>query len=286
MLLEAGDRGSGSDVSQLLRAILEAQRTGQRVALATVVHSQGSVPRHPGAKMLVYPDGRILGSVGGGELERRVLAEGLEALRSGDARVLRYALSDPAAGDPGTCGGQAEVFVEPIQPPPTLVVVGGGHVGRAVVQLGKFLGFRVVLSDDRAEFCSAQNVPGADEYLLGPMADLADRVEIGRDTYIVLTTRGLALDVEGLPALLAKPAAYIGVIGSRRRWLTAAKELEARGVRAEAVARVHSPMGLELNAETPEEIAVSILAEIISGRRGGTSQPMSSAAGRSGEASP
>lgn len=277
MFLGATSRESGSVVTQLLQAILEAQRTGQPVALATVVRVQGSVPRHPGAKMLVYPDGRILGTVGGGEMERRVLAEALEALKVGDPRILHYALTDPASGDPGVCGGQAEVFVEPIQPPATLVVIGGGHVGRAVVQLGKFLGFRVVLSDDRAEHCNAEAVPGADEYLLGPMADLAKRVEIGGQTYIVLATRGVAIDVEGLPILLAKPAAYVGVIGSRRRWVTAAKELQARGLPPDTIARVHSPMGLELNAETPEEIAVSILAEIIAVRRGGSSRPMSHA---------
>jgi xanthine dehydrogenase accessory factor len=115
------------------------------------------------------------------------------------------------------------------------------------------------------------------------MADLAKRVEIGEQTYIVLTTRGVAIDVEGLPTLLGKPAAYVGVIGSQRRWVTAAKELEARGLPPEAIARVHSPMGLELNAETPEEIAVSILAEIIAERRGGSSRPMSHAAGPSGD---
>jgi xanthine dehydrogenase accessory factor len=278
LLGEAG-KGPGSSVAQLLQALLEAQRTGKRVALATVVRAQGSVPRHPGAKMLVYPDGTILGSVGGGEMERRVLSEALAALESGDPRVVHYTLSDPSSGDPGVCGGQAEVFVEPIQPPPTLVVIGGGHVGRAVVQLGKFLGFRVVLSDDRVDYCNAQAVPGADEYVPGSMGDLTRRIEIGKDTYVVLTTRGVDLDVAGLPALLSKPAAYVGVIGSRRRWMTTAKELETLGVLPERLAWVHSPMGLELNAETPEEIAVSILAEIISERRGGTSRPMSFSAG-------
>lgn len=286
MLLGAAAERMGSDVLQLLQALLAAQQEGQRVALATVVRASGSVPRHPGAKMLVYPDGRILGSVGGGELERRVVAEALEALKSGSATVVRYVLNNPAEGDPGVCGGQAEVFVEPVFPPPTLIVVGGGHVGRAVVQLAKFLGFRVVLSDDREEFCNPQAVPGADEYLVCPMALLPDRVEIGGDTYLVLTTRGVALDVEGLPALLAKPAAYVGVIGSRKRWLTAARELESRDVPAATVASVHSPMGLELNAETPEEIAVSILAEIIAKRRGGTAQPMSSAPGPSAGTGP
>ena len=167
-----------------------------------------------------------------------------------------------------------EVFVEPVQARPTLVVVGGGHVGRAVVHLASWLGFRVVLSDDRPEHASADSVPGADVYLVGPLTELPQRLPITPDTYVMLTTRGVPVDVDGLPALLESPAGYIGVIGSRRRWEVCARELAARGIPAEQIARVHSPMGLELNAETPEEIAVSMLAEIIQIRRGGTGERM------------
>ncbi|HET7011677.1 MAG TPA: XdhC family protein [Anaerolineales bacterium] len=254
--------------------IAEVQRRGDTVALATVVRVQGSVPRHPGSKMLVFPDGRIEGTIGGGEMESRVIAEARAALADGETRLLRYELSDPKAGDPGVCGGEVEVFVEPMGRGASLLVVGAGHVGRAVVHLGKWLGFHTVVCDDRSDFASKEAVPEADEFIVCSLAELPQRYAIDAQTYVVLTTRGVNIDVEGLPPLLDTPAAFLGVIGSRRRWETAAQELANRGVPIEKLARVVSPMGLELNAETPEEIAVSILAEIIMLRRGGSGVPM------------
>ena len=254
--------------------IAELQRRGQPVALATVVRVQGSVPRHPGSKMLIFPDGRIEGTIGGGEMESRVIAEAQAALGDGEPRLLRYELSDPKAGDPGVCGGEVEVFVEPMGRGATLIVVGVGHVGQAVAHLAKWLGFRTVVCDDRPDYASEETTPEADERIVCSLADLPAKTAIDAQTYVVLTTRGVTVDVEGLPALLDTPAAFVGVIGSRRRWETAAQQLSERGVPAEKLARVVSPMGLELNAETPEEIAVSILSEIILLRRGGTGESM------------
>ena len=225
--------------------------------------------------MLVHPDGAIVGTVGGGELENRVIAEARQAIVDGQPRLLEYNMSDPARGDPGVCGGQVEVFVEPLLPKPTLVVIGSGHVGKAVTHLAHWLGFRVVVNDDRPEFCTPEAVPEADAYLPTPMVELPDRLEITPWTYLVLTTRGVNVDVQGLPALLETPAAYIGVIGSKRRWATARQEMLEMGLSVEQLDRVHSPMGLELNAETPEEIAVSIMAEIIMLRQGGDGSVMS-----------
>jgi xanthine dehydrogenase accessory factor len=167
-----------------------------------------------------------------------------------------------------------EVFIDPVRPTPTLLVIGGGHVGRALVHLGQWLGFRVAVSDDRPEYATPEAAPGADEYLPLSVAELARTFQFHSETYIVMPTRGVLLDVDALPHLLAQPHAYLGVIGSRRRWATTAKALLERGVPPERLARVHAPMGLELNAETPEEIAVSVLAEIIMLRRGGTGRPM------------
>ena len=259
---------------RILDRLTEADRKGQPVALCTVIRAQGSVPRHAGSKMLVFEDGSIEGSIGGGELESRVIAEALEALADGQPRIAPYSLSNPAEGDPGVCGGEVEVFVDPIGKKPTVVVFGGGHVGRAVVHLAHWLGFRTVVADDRAEFASVESAPEADEHIVCPLAELAQRVKIDAMTYLVLTTRGVSIDVAGVPALIDSPAAYIGIIGSRRRWETAAAELEGRGVPRARLERIHSPMGLELNAETPEEIAVSILSEIILLRRGGTGESM------------
>jgi xanthine dehydrogenase accessory factor len=258
----------------LIERMADLHRRGEAIALATVVRVRGSVPRHPGSKMLVFPDGRIEGTIGGGEMESRVITEARTAMRDGQPRMLRYELSDPEAGDPGVCGGEVEVFVEPMGRGATLIVVGAGHVGRAVVHLAKWLGFRTVACDDRPEFAAKDAVPEADEHVVCRLAELPQRVAIDSQTYIVLTTRGVAIDVDGLPPLLDTPAAFLGVIGSRRRWETAAQQLAERGLPAEKIARVVSPMGLELKAETPEEIALSILAEIVMLRRGGTGASM------------
>jgi xanthine dehydrogenase accessory factor len=256
-------------------ALAELEAKNESGALCTVVRSQGSTPRHATSKMLVYPNGQFIGTVGGGEMESRVIAQALEALRDGQTRLLEYSLTDPARGDPGVCGGQVEVFVEPIQPKPSLVVIGGGHVGKAVVHLAHWLGFWVAVSDDRPDFCNPQAVPEADAYFPGPIGQLPEKMTITPWTYLVLTTRGVAVDVQGLPALLDTPAAFIGIIGSQRRWLACQKQLLEKGVPEEKLRRVRSPIGLELNAETPEEIAVSILAEIIMVRQGGDGHVMS-----------
>lgn len=251
-------------------------RQNGRAVLCTVVRSEGSTPRHVGSKMLVFPDGGLIGTIGGGELEHRVLDEARMALADGRSRLLHYNLADPARGDPGVCGGQVEVFVEPLVPSPTLVIIGAGHVGKALAHLAKWLQFRVVVSDDREEFCNKEAIPDGDAFYQCAMQELPGHLQIDSRTYLALTTRGSAVDAAGLPPLLRSKAAYIGVIGSARRWATTLKELEARGIGPEEIARVRSPMGIELQAETPEEIAVSIMAEILMIRDQGTGMSMSS----------
>ncbi len=255
-------------------AVLEARVQGRAAALCTVIRARGSVPRHAGSKLLVYADERLIGTVGGGEMESRVIAAARQVARDGQPRIEHYELVDPKQGDPGVCGGEVEIFIEPIKPDPVVLVIGGGHVGKAIVHLAKWLGFRVALSDDRAEYCTPEWAPGADDYLPVPIAELPKRFTFHAETYIVMPTRGVPVDLDGLPHLLNVPHAYLGVIGSRRRWATAVKTLIERGVPEDQLRRVHSPIGLELNAETPEEIAVSILAEIIMLRRGGTGEQM------------
>lgn len=261
-------------MKSIYQALSEIQQNHESAALCTVVKSEGSTPRHVGSKMLVYPDGKFIGTVGGGDLEHRVLDEAWMSLSDGEARLLSYRMSDPSRGDPGVCGGNVEVFVEPVLPPAMIVVIGAGHVGKAVVHLAKWLGFRVAVNDDRAEFCNPESVPGADAYYPVEMGKLPEHLKINRRTYLIITSRGSSVDVLGLPSLLESDAAYIGVIGSRRRWLTTVKALKAKGVSEERIERVHSPMGLELNAETPEEIAVSIMAEVLMLKDKGTGKPM------------
>jgi xanthine dehydrogenase accessory factor len=261
-------------MSSIYRAIAELETTHKSAALCTIVKTSGSTPRHSTSKMLVYPDGHISGTVGGGELENRVKQAALASLQDGKPRNLTYNMADPRNGDPGICGGQIEVFVEPILSPPMMVVIGGGHVGKAVVHLAKWLGFHVILSDDRADLCTPEANPDAEEFYPVQLSELPLHITIDPQTVIVLATRGSDVDVTGLPALLDTQAGYIGVIGSQKRWNTTRKELKQKGISDEKLEHVHSPIGLGIGAETPEEIAVSILAEILMLRAGGSGQPM------------
>ncbi len=255
-------------------ALLAAQKNGQRAALVTIIDTAGSIPRHAGSKMLVYPDGRIVGTIGGGQMESLVIQDAVAAIQSGQARQVNYSLTDIGAGDPGICGGTAYFFIEPLAQSPLLLVVGGGHVGKALAELGKWTGFRVALSDDRAAYCNEDYLPGLDAYLPVSPGELTQHITLDSHAYVAAVTRGLPVDKNLLPALLATDAAYIGLIGSRRRWALTIKALEEQGLSREQIARVHSPLGLELNAETPQEIAISIMAEIIMLMRGGSGEPM------------
>ena len=247
----------------IYQGILDARREGRPAALATVIRSRGSVPRHETSKMLIFADGQMMGTVGGGDLESRTIKAGQEVIHSGQARLESYSLAGPTEGAVGVCGGEVEVFIEPILPPPTLLVLGCGHVGVAVAHLAKWLGFRVVVSDDREELCTPEHIPDADLYLPGEIAAVLSQTPIDSQTYVVAVTRGYPFDVAAVPILLETDAPYIGIIGSRRRWATAVKELKAIGIAEESLKSVYAPIGLYLGEETPEEIAVSIMAEII-----------------------
>ncbi|MEZ4666718.1 MAG: XdhC family protein [Anaerolineae bacterium] len=259
-----------SEDRAIYEALVEANRNGEAVAVATVVGIQGSVPRHTGSKMLVRQDGSILGTVGGGAMEAQVIKEALAALADGETRIPSYALNDLASGDPGVCGGTVQVFIEPIGIVPTLLVIGGGHVGKTLAELGKWTGYRVILSDDREAYCNPNYVAGLSGYVVCKPGEVAQHTSINNQTYVAAVTRGMPVDMDLIPSLLATDAAYIGLIGSRRRWALTVKALkEERKLTEDQLQRVYAPIGLELNAETPQEIAVSIMAQITMIRRGG-----------------
>jgi xanthine dehydrogenase accessory factor len=224
--------------------------------------------------MLVYPDGTFTGTVGGGEIEQRVIKEAVEAIKTNTNKLLSYSLVDPKSGDPDICGGQMDIYVEPIIPKPKVLIIGSGHVGKQVAHLAKWLEFEVAVSDDRIELCNQDYVPDADEYLPYPMQELPKKYAFTDNTYIIITTRGSNVDVEGLPELLKQPFAYLGIIGSRRRWLATRQGVLEKGITQESLQNVHSPIGLEIHAETLEEIAVSIMAEMIMVRNGGSGKSM------------
>lgn len=252
----------------LIRAMLDSIERGDPVVLATVIDTSRSVPRHAGSKMLVHHDGRTLGTIGGGEMEARVVSEALGSLRDAKPRLLHFQLVDPSSGDPGVCGGSVDLYLEPHMPTPTIFVVGCGHVGKAVVELAHWLGFRVVAYDDRSELVSPELLPHADVILSGTISDALAAHPPTPETHVVVLTRNMRLDLELLPPLLESRARTIGVMGSERRWDTTRRELESCGIDTARLERVLSPVGVELQAETPQEIAVSVLAQIIGIRRG------------------
>ncbi|CAG0950379.1 putative xanthine dehydrogenase subunit A [Anaerolineae bacterium] len=249
------------------QALIDAIQNNKPAALATVVKTRGVTPREAGAKMLVYPDGKIVGTVGGSTMELRVITEARAVIREGKPRYLELTLADDEHGAPREDAGAMEIFVEPLSLAPTLVIVGAGHVGAAVAQLAKPLGFRITVLDDRVDFVTPDNFPHADERIAGDLVEKIRDVEITPQTYVVIVTRNHALDPELLGAIVEKDAAYIGMLGSARRAATVMDTLKQRGISVTALARVHAPIGIEINAETPQEIAVSIMAEIIQVQR-------------------
>lgn len=269
----------------LLRELLKARESGQPLALATIVKARGSVPRHAGSKMLIYADGRLSGTIGGGEMEARVKDEALAALKDGRPRLVPYSLVDPKRGDPGVCGGEVEIYVEPYRSPASVLVIGCGHVGQAVANLASWLGYQVAVHDDRSELLTQELIPEADFYLPGSIEEALSTFEVTNNTYVVVVTRNVLIDRQILPQLLSTPAPYIGVIGSRRRWTETTRLLREDGLSEDEIGRFHSPIGLELNAETPREIALSIMGEIIMFRRGGAVQQMAVTKGELSHAS-
>lgn len=258
---------------QVIFELAEAVESGRPVVLATVIATRRSAPRHSGTKMLIFAEGETVGTIGGGEMESRVIDAARQVLGERHPRVVEYALVDPTRGDPGICGGEVEIYLEPYMPQHTVYVIGCGHVGRAVVDLAHWVGYRTVALDDRAEMITEDALPNADVRVHGSLAELEEPVP--EDASIVVVTRNTDRDVAVLPAALATPARYVGVMGSTTRWRTVAHRLEEAGVTTAQLERVHTPIGIELNAETLEEIAVSIISEIIRVNGSETSRPES-----------
>ncbi len=252
--------------------VLGELEAGRALVVATVFATSRSVPRRAGSKMIVFVDGRTVGSVGGGELEQRVIRDAMRSFtaddpEAGTIRTCTYELVDVASGDPGVCGGVTEIIIEPKYPNPTLLIIGCGHVGRAVADLASWLGFRVVANDDRAELATAALMPGAATVVAGPVTDALAVANLDHRSAVVVVTRNVAVDLVVLPEVLRTTAGYIGLMGSRRRWQVTAEQLAAAGVDAAQLARIETPIGLEIGAETPEEIAVSIMGSVVSARR-------------------
>jgi len=256
-------------VREVLEAALEAEARGERAALVTVVATEGSTPQKAGARMLVYGDGRIFGTIGGGCLEAEMSWRAREAIEASRPRLVSYDLTPDQAGEDGlVCGGRMQVFIEPIEGTPVLCLFGAGHVAQPLARMAKACGFRVEVADDRVKFANAERFPEADAIVVEEFTAAAGRLTLGPNSYAIVVTRGHKGDGDALRAVLGRGLRFVGLLGSRPKVVHIFAALEEQGVSREDLARVHAPLGLEIGAQTPEEIAVSILAEMIAVRRG------------------
>jgi xanthine dehydrogenase accessory factor len=256
-------------VKEVLEAALRAEEAGEPAALVTVVATEGSTPQKAGAKMVVYPDGRIVGTIGGGCVEAEMTWRARQVIDTRKAQMASYDLTADQAGEDGlVCGGRMQVFIEPVEGTPTLCLFGAGHVAQPLARMAKGAGFRVEVVDDRIKFANRERFPEADVVRVEEFSAAAPHLTLGRNTYAVVVTRGHKGDSAALEAVIGKGLRYVGLLGSRPKLIHLVAGLEEKGVPPEALGEIRCPLGLEIGAVSPDEIAVSILAEMIAVRRG------------------
>ncbi len=255
---------------EVFAALGEALSRGEEAALVTIVSSNGSTPQRVGAKMLVFADGRIVGTVGGGCYENDAIGKARQVLATRKACTVRYDLNDDFAEETGlVCGGQMEVFIEPIEAAPEVYIFGAGHVGFYLGRFAKEAGFAVHVIDDRAAFANETRFPDASSIVVDDIPAWLARTTLPASSYAVVVTRGHRNDLDALRGLAPRELRYLGLIGSRAKVVRLYDALLSEGsVTPEQLARIHAPIGLDLGAVTPQEIAVSITAELIAVRRG------------------
>ena len=260
----------------IYEAVAACQAEGVPAALAIIVAAFGSTPQKTGAKMLVKGDGSTVGTVGGGQVEAQVIQTALKILHSGTPRLLDLELTEEAGY---LCGGHLRIYLEPVVSPPPLVIVGAGHVGQALAALAAFVGYRVTLIDDR-DMPLPPEMTQAELKIIADYGQPFEGLNISEVTAIVIATRGHDHDLEALAAALHTSAGYVGLLGSAKKKSAMAKALSDMGFPDDSLIRVHTPVGLDLGALTPEEIAVSIVAQLIAQRRNHAPEDFGPAAGR------
>ncbi len=254
---------------EVFAAVADALERGEPAALVTIVSTTGSTPQRIGAKMLVFADGRIVGTIGGGCYENDAFGKAREAILNRKPQLVHYELDDDFAQETGLiCGGQMDVYIEPIEPSPELYIIGAGHVGFHLARVAQEVGFNVHVVDDREKFANADRFPTAAEIVVEDIPVWIARTNLPPHAYTVIVTRGHTNDLEALRALAPRELRYLGLIGSRAKVARIYEELAKDRMPAEALSRVHAPIGLDIGAVTPQEIAVSILAELIAVKHG------------------
>jgi xanthine dehydrogenase accessory factor len=255
---------------EMTRRLLRAAEGGQPVLHASVLEA-GPLAITPGNRLLVESDGIRMGTLGDSRIDDLVAADAERAFAAHAAQTLYVTESGLSQR---TVAGAASVYVEIVESKPVFLIVGAGHIGRCLSKLADFLDFHVIVLDDREDFADPAILPEADEVLCEDYETAIDRLPIDANTSIVMVTRGHKQDELSLRRALGRGAGYLGMIGSKRRTATVLQHLRDEGFDADELARVRTPIGLDIGAETPEEIAISIMAEVILLRRGGTAQPM------------
>jgi len=254
---------------EVFAAVSDALERGESAALVTIVSTMGSTPQRVGAKMLVFADGRIVGTIGGGCYENDAFWKAREAIKTRRPELIHYELSDDFAQETGLiCGGTMDVYIEPIEPSPELYIIGAGHVGFHLGRLAADVGFRVHIVDDREKFANRERFPQAVEVVVDDIPAWIDRANLPPHAYAVIVTRGHTNDLEALRVLAPRELRYLGLIGSRAKVARIYDALVGDQMAPELLAKVHAPIGLDIGAVTPQEIAVSILAELIAVKHG------------------
>lgn len=249
--------------------LVRLRSEGKKLALATIVRRIGSAPRKDCAKMLILEDGSTVGSVGGGCIEAEVWNLAREVMDTRKARLARFELNEDSAEEEGlVCGGTVEVFVEPIVSDPTLIILGGGHLGKAVADIAERVAFRVIVIDDRESFANRQRFPGADEVIVSEFSRAFDHLKVDDNSFILVVTRGHKHDQTATEAAIRTPARYVGLVGSRRKIKLIVEDLLKKGIPRDLFEKLYAPIGLDIGSETPEEIAVSVVAELIAIEKG------------------
>ena len=248
--------------------IVKLQQAGRRGAVATIVNVRGSIPSFKTATMLVRDDGSIFGTIGGGCVEAEVWQAAREVMESEKPRTVSFDLNQDPKFDTGlVCGGTLDIFIEPVLPPASLYIFGAGHVAVNLYKVAKNAGFDVIVVDDRQAYANRERFPEAQEVIAGDFEQAMAKLSPSESSYIVIVTRGHRDDMRVLRWAVQTRARYIGMIGSKRKTIKIYEELCKEGIPADRFERVHAPVGLDIGAITPEEIAVSIAAELIAVRR-------------------
>ena len=254
-------------MTDIYQEIIRAMNEGEEAALVTIISAKGSTPRKEGAKMLVKTDGSVLDSIGGGGLEAEVTDLAMKVLKTGKPQRFNINLNAKEGEAGMICGGEVEVFVEPITSPATLYIFGGGHVSLPVARIGRQLGFRIVVIDDREEYVNPERFPDAEIVLIEDFSNAFSKLKITKSSYIIILTRDHPLDELVLGQAVKTPAKYIGMMGSKNKASVIFSHLRSKGISQEQLDKLHTPIGLDISAQSPAEIAVSILAEIIKVRK-------------------